>query len=355
MDLSSETLLIVEAILDSVDVSDLPQLDVTDIPTFVCNMVKSSRNKKRPSGNYKMSYSNEVPSSTIKKPLTQEEVSREEIEKDIYERILILQEPRPIIETLKFSDQHKKLLDSVLLDKLKLDGEVELEEEATTEEVIRSYKAIKEKNNLGVFVLPIRIEVKLDFHALADTNSNINVLPYRIYAKLGRDQVKPVTNKITMLDHLKAEPMEILRDVLCQSDSNDEEEYNLKRDKNGKPFYGPTRIKYLSCDDPMDRALALQESLNPFKKVCVWKKMIVFLRSLPVPLQNSEWIPSYYNNFSKNGKGDGKWHAKVRIVDPYGNVFDQGYETRATERKMSKYYKLSDIMSPNWFKPGEKP
>ncbi|GKD57167.1 hypothetical protein Tco_1290554 [Tanacetum coccineum] len=48
-----------------------------------------------------------------------------------------------IIETLKFSDQHKKLLESVLLDKLKLNGEVELEEEATTEEVLKSYKAIK--------------------------------------------------------------------------------------------------------------------------------------------------------------------------------------------------------------------
>ncbi|GJU14675.1 hypothetical protein Tco_1142641 [Tanacetum coccineum] len=183
-----------ETILASMDDSDLPQLDVTDIPI----------------------YSDEGPSLTVKKPLTQEEVSREDMEKDIYERILILQEPRLIIETLKFSDQHKKLLDSVLLDKLKLDGEVKLEEEAATEEVIRSYKAIKEKNDLGVFVLPICIEAKFDFHALADTGSNINVLPYRIYANLGRDQVKLVSQKITMLDHSKDEPMGILRDVLSK-------------------------------------------------------------------------------------------------------------------------------------------
>ncbi|GJW55265.1 reverse transcriptase domain-containing protein [Tanacetum coccineum] len=149
-----------EAILASVDDSDLPQLDVTDVPT---------------------------PSLTVKKPFTQEEVSQEDMENDIYERIMILQEPRPIIETLKFSDQHKKLLDSVLLDKLKLDEEVELEEEAATEEVIRS-----------------------------NTGSNINVIPYRIYAKLRRDQVKPMSQKITMLDHSKSEPMGILRDVLSQ-------------------------------------------------------------------------------------------------------------------------------------------
>ncbi|GJX07976.1 hypothetical protein Tco_0195908 [Tanacetum coccineum] len=295
-----------EAILDSVDVSDLPQLDVTDVPSFVCNMGKRSRNKKRSCRNYKMSYYDEGPSLTVKKPLTQEE----------------------------FSDQHKKLLDSVLLDKLKLDGEVELAEEASTKEVIRSYKAIKEKNDLGFFVLPILIEAKFDFHALADTGSNINVVPYRIYAKLGRHQVKPFY-------------VAQVRNKHGESDSDNEEEYYLKRDNYGKPFYGPNRAKYLSCDDSMDRALALQEALNPFKKICVWKKMIAFLGSLPVPLKNSEWIPNYSDNFSKKGGEDGKWHAKVRIVEPYGNVFDQGYETRATERKLLKHYKLSDIMSPD--------
>ncbi|GJS85992.1 hypothetical protein Tco_0752533 [Tanacetum coccineum] len=271
-------------------------------------------------------------------------------------------EPRPIIKTLKFSDQHKKLLDSVLLDKLKLDGEVELEEEAATEEVIRT-----------------------------DTDSNINVMPYPIYAKLGKDQVKQVSQKITMLDHSKAKPIGILRDVLCQvgvttiiakilildihvdrdvpivvgriflytcgsilniikgttstfdgvchqkfyvaqvrnnhgeSDSDDEEEYYLKRDEMGKPFYGPNCAKYLNCDDPLDRALALQEALNPFKKVCVWKKMIAFLRSLLVPMKNYEWILSYSDNFVKKvmemGNGTLKLelpqvHTTMKLVHP---------------------------------------
>ncbi|GJY43403.1 hypothetical protein Tco_0431616 [Tanacetum coccineum] len=102
------------------------------------------------------------------------ELLREELENDMYERMLILSEKRPIIKTLKYSDQHKKLLDSVLLDKLKLDGEVEVKEEVATKELIRSYKAIKEKNDHGVFVIPIRLEGKFDFHALVDTKSNIN-------------------------------------------------------------------------------------------------------------------------------------------------------------------------------------
>ncbi|GKE59924.1 DNA-directed DNA polymerase [Tanacetum coccineum] len=295
-----------------------------------------------------------------------------------------------------FSDQHKKLLDSVMLDKLKLDGEVEIDKEEATKEVIRCYKTLREKNDPGVFVLPIRIKAKFDTHALADTGSNINVIPYRNYAKLGREEVKPVKKKITMMDHSKAEPMGILKDVLCQvgvttilakflilnipvdkdvpivvgrsflhtcggiintikgttstlDDVCHQKFYVAARDKNGKPLYGPKFAKYLNCDDPMDRALALQEAINPFRKICVWKKMVAFLGSLPVPLQHMELIPNYSDNFIKKGNGDGQWHAKVRIVDPCVNVFDQGYKTKATKRDFSKFYKSSDIMLPDWF------
>ncbi|GKC86423.1 hypothetical protein Tco_1142140, partial [Tanacetum coccineum] len=44
-----------DALLASIDVDDLPPLDIIDIPPFVCNMGKSSRNKKNPSKTYKMS------------------------------------------------------------------------------------------------------------------------------------------------------------------------------------------------------------------------------------------------------------------------------------------------------------
>ncbi|GJR25036.1 DNA-directed DNA polymerase [Tanacetum coccineum] len=271
-------------LLANIDVIDLPPLDITDIPPFMCSIGKSGRNKKQPLKNYKMSY-------------------------DV---------KRLVIETLKYSDKHKKVLDSVLLDKLKLDEDLELEEEEANKEMVKNYKAIKDKNDLGVFVLPIRLEAKFDLHALADTGLNINVIPYRIYVKLRREQVKPVSQRITMFDHSKVESMGILKDVLCQvgvtkilakifildilvdrdvpivfgrsflytcgsilntikgststfdgvchqkfhvvevrnnhgeSDSDDEEEYCLKRDEMGKPFYGPNHASYLSCDDLMD-------------------------------------------------------------------------------------------------------
>nr|GEV07803.1 hypothetical protein [Tanacetum cinerariifolium] len=363
-----------DAILESVDVSDLPQLDVTDIPTFVFNMGKSLRNKNRPSGNYKMKYDEEGNSLTIKIP--------------------------------------------VVLDKLKLDREVELEEEATTEEVIRGYKDRREKNDLRVFVLPIWLEAKFEFHTLANTSLNINVMPYQIYEKLDREEVKPVNHEIKMLNYSKAEPMGILKDVLYQvgvtmilakllildmpkdrdvivvmgrsflftcgaadrrvsavnvdilmllgfeqenvymcvntlrcrrlvwlvkpqgsldpcnggncitidqmslrrffiiyiakvkkaqgeSNNDGEEGYCVKRDETGKPIYGLNFAKYLNCDDPMNNALALLEALNPFRKICVWKKAVAFLGLLPGPLQHVEWIPNYSANFSKNVTGMG--------------------------------------------------
>ncbi|GJY96441.1 DNA-directed DNA polymerase [Tanacetum coccineum] len=48
-----------DELLAIIDVSDLPTLDVTDIPPFMCRMVKGARNKKQLLKNYKMSYNGE--------------------------------------------------------------------------------------------------------------------------------------------------------------------------------------------------------------------------------------------------------------------------------------------------------
>ena len=82
------------------------------------------------------------------------------LEQDIAERILALQTPRPIIETLKKSDKHKQLLDNILLDQLKLNEEIAEEEEEDAREVIKNYKTLREGNDPGIFTLPIRIEGK---------------------------------------------------------------------------------------------------------------------------------------------------------------------------------------------------
>nr|GFD25098.1 hypothetical protein [Tanacetum cinerariifolium] len=47
-------------------------------------------------------------------------------------------------------------------------------------------------------------------NALADTGSDINTMPYRIYETLGRQDIKKVDRGITMKNHTQAETMWIL-------------------------------------------------------------------------------------------------------------------------------------------------
>nr|GEU63419.1 hypothetical protein [Tanacetum cinerariifolium] len=58
-----------------------------------------------------------------------------------------------------------------------------------------------------------------------------------------------------------------------ESDSDDEEDYGIQRNIFGAPMYGPKRAKYLNCNDPMNRALALQDVKNPFKKNMFGRKL----------------------------------------------------------------------------------
>ncbi|GJX40958.1 hypothetical protein Tco_0255948 [Tanacetum coccineum] len=104
-----------------------------------------------------------------------------------------------------------------------------------------------------------------------------------------------------------------------ESDSDDDKDYGIQRNSFGAPMYGPKPAKYLNCNDLMDRALALQEIINPFRKIYVWKKVVGFLGSFPVPLQHMEWKPNYKGNFYKMEEGDGQWHAEIRLTDPYEN------------------------------------
>nr|GEV76181.1 hypothetical protein [Tanacetum cinerariifolium] len=61
-----------------------------------------------------------------------------------------------------------------------------------------------------------------------------------------------------------------IRNVHGESDSDDDEDYCLKRDEMGKPFYGPNHTNYLNYKDPIDRDLDFQDAINQFKKICVW-------------------------------------------------------------------------------------
>ncbi|GJT42156.1 hypothetical protein Tco_0942021 [Tanacetum coccineum] len=194
-------------------------------------------------------------------------------------------------------DKYKKILDEVWKDKVELDGKIVKEEE----EAIKRIKgeALKEKDNPGAFIFPIRLEGQANENALADTWSDINTMPYRIYEQLGREEIKKVgvttlIAKFLILDipidrdspivvgrgflqsiggivntperlfltfdgfchqTFRATRSDVMRNA--KSDSDDEEEYQIQRNKFGAPIYGLKPAPYLNCNDPAERSLAI--------------------------------------------------------------------------------------------------
>nr|GEY28419.1 hypothetical protein [Tanacetum cinerariifolium] len=90
-------------------------------------------------------------------------------------------EERPVIETLAYSDKYKKILDEICLDKMKLDGMNKEEEEDTIK--IKG-EALIEKDDPGAFVILIRLKGKINLNALVITGSNINAEPMRLLSNV---------------------------------------------------------------------------------------------------------------------------------------------------------------------------
>nr|GEW76365.1 hypothetical protein [Tanacetum cinerariifolium] len=99
-------------------------------------------------------------------------------------------------------------------DKVELDGKIVKEEEDAVKRI--KGEALKEKDDPRAFIFPIGLEGQVNENALADTGSDINTMPYRIYETSGREDMKNVDKGITMINHTQAEAMRILTNVLCQ-------------------------------------------------------------------------------------------------------------------------------------------
>nr|GEX06675.1 hypothetical protein [Tanacetum cinerariifolium] len=84
-------------------------------------------------------------------------------------------------------------------DKVELDGKIMKEEEEAVKRIKR--EALKEKDDPGAFIFPIRLEGKFKENALANTGSDINTMPYRIYKTLRREEMKKIDTGITMINH----------------------------------------------------------------------------------------------------------------------------------------------------------
>ncbi|GJT32458.1 hypothetical protein Tco_0922877 [Tanacetum coccineum] len=146
---------------------DVPKFE-EELPPFICKIGKSNRNKKRAMENLNIFYQDIGPSSSAGGHLTQKVAAKEALAIRISQKFYLLEEERP------------------------------------------------EKDDPGAFIFPIKLEGKVNENALADTGSDINTMPYRIFETLGREDMKKIDRGITMINHTQAEAMGKLSNVLCQ-------------------------------------------------------------------------------------------------------------------------------------------
>nr|GFA48444.1 hypothetical protein [Tanacetum cinerariifolium] len=235
--------------------------------------------------------------------LTQEEAEKEALAVRISQKFALVEEEMPVIETMAYNDKYKKILNEIWRDKVELYGKTVKEEKDAMQRI--KGEALKEKDDPGAFIFPIRLEEKVNENALADTGSDIKTMPYQIYEMLGREEMKKIDRGIIMINHTQAEAIGKLSNVLCQvgvttiiakflildipidrdaqimvgrgflytmvrclrtaeSDSDDEEEYAIMRNTFGAPVYGLKLAPYLNCTNPKDRSSAIQTVTNPF-------------------------------------------------------------------------------------------
>nr|GEV29174.1 hypothetical protein [Tanacetum cinerariifolium] len=146
----------------------------------------------------------------------------------ISQKFALLEEERLAIETMAYNDKYKNILDEIWRDKVELDGKIVKEEEKAVKRI--KGEALKEKDDHGAFIFLSRLERKVNKNALVDTG---------VYHQTFR-----------------AVRFDVLR--TAESDSDDKEEYVIKRNKFGAPIYGPKPAPYLNCTNPEDRSSAIQ-------------------------------------------------------------------------------------------------
>ncbi|GJT36062.1 retrotransposon ORF1 [Tanacetum coccineum] len=214
--------------------------------------------------NFNLFYQDIGPSASAGRHLTQEEAAKEELAIRISQRYALLEKERLIIETMTYNDKYKKILDEIWKDKVGLDGKTVKEDKEAVKRI--KGEALKEKEDPGAFIFPIRLEGKVNENALADTGSDINTMPYRIFETLGREDMKKVDRGITMIDHTQAEAMGKLSNVLCQ--------------------VGVTTIiaKFLILDIPIDRDIPIVVGRDSYVR---WVAYLTPRKEFSQPLMES--------------------------------------------------------------------
>nr|GEX33742.1 reverse transcriptase domain-containing protein [Tanacetum cinerariifolium] len=233
--------------------------------------------------------------------LTQEETAKEALAIRISQRYALLEEERHVIETMAYNDKYRKILNEIWKDKVELDGKTVKEDK----EAVRRIKgeALKEKDDPDINTMPYRIFNTLGREDMKKIDRGITMINYTQAEAMGKLSnvlcqvgVTTIVAKFLILDipidhdalivvgrgflHTMSSILNTSErifstfDGIChqtfqaarfdvlrtdESDSDNEEEYVIKRNKFGAPIYGPKPASYLVCTNLNDQLSAIRQ------------------------------------------------------------------------------------------------
>ncbi|GJX59573.1 hypothetical protein Tco_0290963 [Tanacetum coccineum] len=97
----------------------------------------------------------------------------------------------------------------------------------------------------------------------------------------------------------------------AESDSDDEEEYQIKRNKFGSPIYGPKPASYLNCNNPYEQSLAIQTN------------------------------PDYKGSYTKEEEATGQWRTEIRTM---GTHDDEAGSSRS--KRSRQHETVEEVLLP---------
>ncbi|GJW89099.1 MAK10-like protein [Tanacetum coccineum] len=194
--------------------------------------------------------------------------------------------------------------------------------------------------------------------------SCVNIIPLYLFKKLNIGLLEETDHIFGLADGTKSYPVGIIKEVEVYIGKlkllNDFYVIDMKKDLEtpllvGRGFLatanvvidckmakisvgeGITRKDFLDCHLPGEWEIARDAELNPFKDTLVSRRMVEFLRAIPI---NKDKPP-------KNG--DGAWHAKIRLIDPDGEEFTKTLQSIPTTRKLPERESPREIIDLDHF------
>ncbi|XP_039117846.1 uncharacterized protein LOC120253603 [Dioscorea cayenensis subsp. rotundata] len=123
----------------------------------------------------------------------------------------------PLVEALAGMPKYAKFMKDLLTNKRKLEKLETVALPRNCSAMIQT-KLPKKLTDPGSFIIPCMIGEGMQEKALADSGASINVMPYKLFLKLGLEDLRPTRMTVQLADRSIRKPRGVVEDVLVKVD-----------------------------------------------------------------------------------------------------------------------------------------